>query len=539
MACDDANPCTFADQCKGGVCNGTPLCSGQLQCDADAGVCVGSNGDPVFPSALAGRAFLNLTAEFSTNGLISGVGDTVYLAAGIMGPSDLGNGPVETNPAVPLGKGGNLRDVLVAQIDPTTLSAIWAKPIFGQQTQTIASFGISGGGQLGIAGAFQGDFEDEQGNYLLLAQTPNDQFIVGVSASDGKWLWGRRMSLQAGNTTLNTGLRAIAGDPTSGAFVVCGTANRAVTELSAKDGKKPMVWQGGKDAVVARLNGATGETAWAIQLGGVSDDTCSAVAVDSGSNTFVAGTYPWGSTLKYNDGTIGGASLGLDEVSAVKGSWTFIAKLNADGQVSWKKSFGTGDQVVSVDMIVPIESDLMVAGKVGSAGGVSGSGDSQLAGFSLGTSANAIPFLARVNGSTGTPVWINGIGADSKIVVTGMTQTSQGKIILAGNYSVGGKLGPFSLPAPASTSAFVAQLDGTQGKILVAKGYGDPTLTAGSSALGLLARPSALGVEKDTALLLTGFLGKMDFGPPLGFIDMGSQTGNASSAAVALVKLAP
>jgi len=248
--------------------------------------------------------------------------------------------------------------------------------------------------------------------------------------------------------------------------------------------------------VVASLDGVTGETNWALQLGGVGDDACLGIAVDGNSDVYVVGTYGWGSVLSL--GGPSGATVSLGDVTTVNASWLFVAKLSSNGEALWAKPFGTA----SATAILPVSDahgdDLMVVGQA------SGNGV-QPGPFALGTGTST--FLARLDGTTGAPRWANVIGPGAGFVVTAMTQAAQERIVLAGSYSAGGNLGQFPLspPANAKTGAFVAQILAASGVVTAAKGYGDPTSTAASKAVGVLARPGATDADKDNTLLLMMF----------------------------------
>jgi len=69
--------------------------------------------------------------------------------------------------------------------------------------------------------------------------------------------------------TLVNGLRGIAGDPQSGVFVVCGTTTKDASDLSAS---LKGAWHGGQDIVLAGIDGTSGNTLWATQVGGTNDE---------------------------------------------------------------------------------------------------------------------------------------------------------------------------------------------------------------------------------------------------------------------------
>lgn len=538
--CDDGTRCTLGDQCSAGVCAGTTLqCSKGAYCDEDAGACRNVDGSPGFPSALLGRSIVNLFGVVNGNSLAASPGGKVYLAGTVGGASDLGSGPLPTDPNLPIGSVSNPWDLIVAQIDPASGAATWVKIYVGQQAQRPTSFGLNGNGQVGITGLFQGDFEDN-GQPQLLALKPRDQFIIGTNAVDGKWLWGRRVNLEGlSGQSQWTGLSGLAGDPAGSAFILCGTATKDATELDNTPDHEfnlNLKWQGGSDAVVAALDGGTSSTLWALQLGGGNDDTCSAVTVDATSNVYVAGTYGWGSviTLARADGT----TIRLDDVVGVGGSWMFVAKFSITGQPIWAKGFGGTGETVYASSILAVGGDLVVAGRAegkeiaGKALDAGSAGANKIGGKDLGSPT----FLMRLSGADGSTLWQEGIGPGSNVVVKAMTEASQDRILMAGDYSQAGQFGPYPLPAPflGKPGALVAQFLATDGTMLIAKGYGSPT--SGSDSVGIWATPNATDADQETSLLLTSFdHAQMDFGPPLGAIS----SSNGADSALALVKLAP
>ena len=473
---------------------------------------------------------VNVLGVVNGNSLAAGPGGKVYMAGSLTGASDLGSGPVPTDPDLPIGTASNRADVILAQIDPASGAATWVKPYVGQQAQSVTSFGLNGKGQVGITGLFQGDFENH-GETLLLALKPRDQFIIGTSAVDGSWLWGRRVNLEGvSGQTQPTGLSGLAGDPAGSSFILCGTATKAATDFDPN-----LPWHGGKDAVVAALDGIKGNTLWALQLGGGSDDTCSAVTVDATSNVYVAGTYGWGSIVNINGPTgavdagaadANGTTIRLGDVDGVKGSWMFVAKFSITGHPIWAKGFGDTGETVYASSIMAVGSDLVVAGRAEG---------KKIGGKEL----DSPTFLMRLNGADGSPLWTEGIGAGSDVVVKAMTEASQDRILIAGDYNQAGQLGQFSLPTPmlGNQGAFVAQFVATTGTMLIAKGYGTPS--SGSNARGVWAMSNATNAEQETSLFLTFFdSNQIDFGPPLGLVDTdnGVDSGNSANNAMALVK---
>jgi len=513
-ACDDGLKCTYSDQCNAGVCAGTPLvCVGSATCDPDTGIC------PGFPTPISAGFFENLMGPTSGNGLVGSPDGKLFLAGSFFNTTDLGSGPITTD--VPRGQSNT--DIFVAQLDPSAGKAIWTQIFLGPQSQYVTAFAANGGGQLGLIGVLQGGFVYTNDGLELDGLYDGDQYILGTSSTDGSGQWARRVNLGAKNagSSMSAGLDGIAGDPHANAFVVCGTASKDGSDFdSTLKGK----WQGGTDVVVARLDGTDGTTTWVKQWGGTNDEDCAAMAMDAQSNTYIAGSYRFGSVVKFDQLDA------LPMVDTPNAAWMFMAKLDSGGNVLWARSLGTGHEAIApTAMLVLGDDDVVVAGVIQSA-------DSSASVFSLDDQSLGVnTFVGRFSGATGH-YWIKGIGVAGSgvaVKVTALAAGASGGVLLTGNYSNSFTLGATTMPAPNTMGGtFVAQFDGNGG-VRAAKGYGDPTY--GNGALGVIARTDGTGDEKDSSLLLTWFEGAMQLGQPVGLVSASSP----KTAAICVAKLAP
>jgi hypothetical protein len=508
-ACDDGLKCTYSDQCNAGVCKGTLLaCVGSAICDPDSGSC------PGFPTALSAQIFENVEGPSNSNGFVRAPDGRIFVAGSFFSTTDLGSGPITTPPP----SDRSTTNIFIAQLDPSTEEALWTQAFLGPQQEYVTAFAVNGAGQFGLVGSFAGAIT--VGDTKLKALSAGDQYILGADATNsGMVPWARRTNLIAtgdagGGSLLRTGLRGIAGDPQTSAFVLCGTATTAGTDLEPSLSGK---YQGGTDVVLANLNGATGKTNWAIQVGGTNDEDCAAVAMDAQSNTYVLGTYRFGSLVSFP----GLAPLPM--VGAPRAAWMFLAKLDSSGKGLWLRSFGTGGQAIVPTAVLALgNDDIVVAGTIQY-------GDLLLDGEDLGGSA---AFVGRFSGATGH-AWIKGIGKGGNLTVTALAEGADGGVLLTGNYFNACTLGTTAMPAPAiSGGTFAAQLD-SNGGVRAAKGYGDPT--SGNTAAGVIGWTDGTGDEKDSSLLLISFIGKLNMGPPVGLLSASSIT----TSAMCVAKLAP
>jgi Beta-propeller repeat len=508
-ACDDGSKCTYSDQCNAGVCAGTPLvCVGSATCDPASGTC------PGFPTALSAQIFENVMGPTNGNGLVRTPDGRIFLAGSFFNTTDLGSGSMTTD--VPRGQSNT--DLFIAQLDPSAEKALWTQTFPGPQAQYVTTFAANGAGQLGIVGSLNGGFVFATDVPELDALYDGDQYILGASSTDGSGQWARRVNLGTKNlgSTISVGLHGIAGDPQTNAFVVCGTANKDGTDL---DPTLKGQWQGGTDVVLARVDGATGATTWATQVGGTNNEDCASVATDAQSNLYVVGSYRFGSVVKF------GSLDPLPMVDNPNAAWMLLAKLDSAGHALWARGLGTGQQaIVPTAMLVLGNDDVVLAGAVQS-------GDLTLEGQGLGGNT----FVGRFSGATGH-AWIKGIGVAGSgwvVTVTAMAEGADGGVLMTGNYFNSFTLGATTMPAPDTLGGtFVVQLD-SNGGVRGAKGYGDPTY--GNGAVGVIGRTDGTGDEKDSSLLLTWFQGAMQLGQPVGLLNASS----TKTTAMCVAKLAP
>jgi hypothetical protein len=290
-------------------------------------------------------------------------------------------------------------------------------------------------------------------------------------------------------------------------------------------------WQGGTDIVLAGLDGATGRNLWVAQVGGTNDEDCAAVAMDGQSNTYIVGTYRFGSVLKFGDLS---ALPTVYQPNAVR---MFVAKLVFQGSSSvadagaqdlssglnaiWAVPFGEGTPTVVPTSVLALGNNVVVLSTDPSGG--------LLNGVDLGGSTT---FLAEFDGSDGRVLWIKGIGAGGDVVVTAMAEGANGGLLLTGTYFQAFTLGTTQLSAPNTSqgATFVAQLD-RNGDIVAAKGFPEPS--SGNLPAGVIGLMGGSGNELGGSLLLISFTGNLDLGPPVGAIS------TSSASAICAATLAP
>ena len=254
------------------------------------------------------------------------------------------------------------------------------------------------------------------------------------------------------------------------------------------------------------------------------------MAMDGQSNTYIVGTYRFGSVVKF--GTLSALPI-VSEPNVVQ---MFVAKLAPPGSSSvadagaqdlsgslnalWAVSLGEGQSTIVPTSVLALGSDVVVLGTIPSGG--------LLNGVDLGGSTT---FLAKFNGLDGSVDWIKGVGVRGDASVTAMAEGAKGGLLLTGMYFQAFTLGTTQVPAPNSSqgATFVTQLD-RNGDILAAKGFVQPT--QGNRPAGVIGLMGGSGDESGGSLLLISFIGNLDLGPPVGAI-------SSSASAICAATLAP
>lgn len=199
------------------------------------------------------------------------------------------------------GDGGS--DVFVAKIS-TWGQMVWLTFLGGQGDDSCAALELDQAGNIFLAGASPGNW----GNPLA-ASSGQDVYVVKLT-SDGQKVW---------NTFLGSADEDLAAD-----LALDGSGNLIVVGASDSSWGNPLMAAAGfKDGFVAKLN-ADGNLVWNTFFGSISDDFCTAVAVDDQERIFVGGQSQgnWGNPIAPNSGSDG-----------------FVASLDSSGSLIWHTFF--------------------------------------------------------------------------------------------------------------------------------------------------------------------------------------------------------
>ena len=420
-------------------------------------------------------------------------------------------------------------DLAIAKIDPATGVASWAK-LFGDASDQVASqLAVSKSGQVGVIGTFTGNMVVAN-SITNPAPDPID-FIVAVDSS-GSGLWAKSVDTKGGT------LYALAGNAAQDAFVVCGYTTGAATDLvsgatASSDGKE--------DALVAKIDSATGAILWGRQLGGAGKQICTAAAMDATGNVFLAGTF--NGTFDLGSGALSPAPAATSSARAI---WvakldgatgaTVVAKSWANDRIQQAKALATDD--AGNLALAGVLRGVLSVGSFTLTGAGSGATDGGVAPVS-----NTDGFAIKLDGNL-TPLWARNWGDTLDQEASALAFDSHGDLIVAGQLTGSADFGGgISLTAATGVDAYQdpmpdaywVKLKGDTGAGLCGHNYGD----AFDQQADLVAVSRAAGAAD--AVFVAGYLnGMIDFGLPSGALIAGVPgTSSANAVTSFLAKLAP
>jgi hypothetical protein len=472
--CDDGNGCTGAsngtiDTCTAGVCGGAAVV-----CSPSNYVCTSLTDTTHSCSAPA--ACMSPSWDRSTNTTAPVVGMSVSPVDGnpwVVGtlfasfPLNLGSGVVTSS-------GG--ADIYLAQLN--SAGAATQTLTFGDtgaNDQIPSGVAVSKSGTVGLIGVYTSEIDftanggdGNLGNDYLATSTPGTGFYVSLLATP-----------VAHNVLLGNGsLVAIASNPALDGFVLCGEADMVVAASTNKNGllkghTSSWVTGNGMDVVVAKLN-ADGSVLWGTQIGGVGDQLCESVAMDSNGDVLIAGNYGAGTPASFFTTS--------SPTPAAGTAFIYVAKLaGATGNVIAAQGWGTSGRS-DVNAITAIDtSNILIAGSI--SGPVNFGGGVSLAYLGL---TDAYVAKLSVSGTAISGVWANAYGdAAHDQSANGVAAGSNGYIYVGGTYS--GSLGALGLSSASATSpdGFTAELTSDGQTVKCAQTYGDAAGTQGVLTLGI------------------------------------------------------
>ncbi|MGO9291968.1 MAG: hypothetical protein ACLQIJ_24825, partial [Polyangia bacterium] len=335
--CDDGNGCTgtvttawsstapttpgvTADSCLAGVCTGAAVsCPSGDVCAPVSGndneytcpvyVCMAPSYGVSFNPALAGMGV--------------GPDGTLWTTGSIYTPFNFGAGSVTSTGSA---------DVFLNKVNPATglATASFTFGFSGGQDQNGNAVAVAGNGNVGLVGQFNAEVDfDSQGNNSLSGNSKVSGAAMGFYALFAGTSSGATATyINSHMADVGTGaLLNAASNPSQNKIAICGKTSQLVPASTKATGlltNSGDTYGGSMDIVVAMIDASStgGGVLWGRQFGGVGDQVCESLAMDSSGNVIMGGTY---------NGALSFDTHALPTVATSGLSLPFVAILNSSG----------------------------------------------------------------------------------------------------------------------------------------------------------------------------------------------------------------
>jgi hypothetical protein len=325
---------------------------------------------------------------------------------------------------------------------PCAQNGTWAKGIGGPGVDIASANAVDRAGNVIVVGRFTGD--TNLGGATLHSAGGFDAFVAKY-ASDGTHLWSKRF----GGTDTYDMANGVAID-SAGNIIVVGSFSADVGF-----GGATLTSKGSADVFVAKFS-PNGDHLWSNRYGDTQYETANTVAIDTGDNIIVGGTFQNGQ----RGVNFGGAVFTVPDQSYDG----FVAKYSAAGQHVWSKQLHA-DYLARVNALAT-----NAAGDIALAGYFDGHADA-----GDGTMASALQsgdgFVA-VWTAAGNHRWSRHFGNNTnQDEARDVAFDSGGNVVLVGEYGGSVDFGGRTLSGDAAGNAFVAKYTST-GSLSWVNGYG-------------------------------------------------------------------
>lgn len=293
---------------KFGPCIGEVTPQGEDCFTAD----IDENCDGLTPacSELWSHSFGDMNSQSLSSGAVDANGD-VYVLGDFEGTVSFGGEPLAAS--------GDKADIVLAKYDLYG-NPLWSKRYGDSSNQYAAKLIVDAQGNLIVVGRIYGHL-DFGGGEIKGAGAAD--VVIAKLDRDGNHIWSRGLG------DINPDRAERVAVDTQGNVLLTGTFTGAVDY-----GSGLFMSEGLRDAFVLKIDGGTGASVFAKQIGGPGDDYGFGIDADALDNVVVAGRF-------HDSISLGGGmdSAGMRDI--------YVAKLNPLGAVVWAQRFGgSGDDSV-------------------------------------------------------------------------------------------------------------------------------------------------------------------------------------------------
>ncbi len=334
----------------------------------------------------------------------------------------------------------------------------------GPSSDTGEGIALAADGSRTVAGTFEGTATF--GDVTITSAGDSDFFLVKY-APDGEAVWGRR----GGTSVFNDfgTATAIAGD---GSVYATGFFTGIATFDGGGNPDASLTTFSDFDVFLVKYD-AAGDLQWVRQAGGTGQDTGRDLAIDASGNVYLAGGFE-------GTGTFGAVTL-----TSAGSTDAFLAKYDPSGTVVWARRGGSVEGDLAYGVAVTADGRAHLSGSF--------RGVAIFGSLPIQSAGSSDVFVVQYD-AAGTPVWLQGIGANGSEYTRGggIGLGPDGEVYVHGSFSNTILVGGDVLVSQGFTDIFVAKLDADGDEVWGRRGGGSGTNF--SAALAVDASGNALAV---------------------------------------------
>ena len=276
---------------------------------------------------------------------------------------------------------------------------LWSRRFGDSNSQYGRSIAADSQGNLLLTGEFYGDVDFGGGQ--LLSAGSSDIFLTKLAVGSGNHLWSQRF----GDSNAQYA-RGVAVD-SQGNVLLTGMFRGTVDF-----GGGSLTSAGGLDAYIAKFD-AQGSHLWSKSFGDANNQYGQGIAVDSGDNVWLIGSF-YG-TIDLGGGLLASAG-GLD---------VFVAKFDTSGNHIWSGRFGDAENQDGTAIALDAAGNALLAGTF--------EGSLDFGGAAL-TSAGGSDIFLAILASDGGHVWSKRFGDPADQFATSVAADPANNVILTGQF---------------------------------------------------------------------------------------------------------
>jgi gliding motility-associated-like protein len=347
------------------------------------------------------------------NSIALDASSNVYVAGGTNSPNN-----IATSGAYQTTYGGGYADCLIAELDPTGSTLLWATYYGGPAYDDISALKLDAAGNIYVSGITQSSSGiATAGAYKTInTATGNyNTFVAKFNSNASALLWGTYYGGIGPDWNYSMAIDSI-----DNVFIV-GTT-KSTTGISTP-GAYQVNLAGGYDGYVAKFDSSGAALLWGTYYGGTAVDTAGIIMLDATDNVYIAGMTQ--------------SSSGIATPGAYKTNYTggnngnvFIAKLNSSGSaLLWGTYYGGNGRDFPGGVRMDAQHNIYVTGVTRSATGIATAGAFQTT-YNGGLYGNA--FVARFNPTCTSLLWGTYVGSTAEEIGDDICLDSNKYVYIAG-----------------------------------------------------------------------------------------------------------